>query len=634
MTLAVDVTRKGIKALEGASTEDIAKLLKDANDAYYNVGEPLLTDDLFDLTKDYLEKRDPKNPILKQIGAIVTGTKVKLPEFMGSLDKIRDDPKALANWIKKYKDEYVISDKLDGNSALYYINAKGKTSLYSRGDGAYGQDISNLLTFLNLPIPQTTPLAVRGELIISKAKWKTISHKGANARNMVAGVMHSKHPDPEVASQVTFIAYELLKPAPTTPKDGFTQMKEMGFECAHSIVLKEDDMTMTHLSEILMERRSKSPFEVDGIVVMHNESHPRGKSKNPKYAFAFKSLLTHDEAEVIVKEVEWNASKDGYLKPIVHFDPVTLAGASIRKATGFNANYIEQNKIGPGSRIIIIRSGDVIPFILKVLTPSANKQPAFPDMDFTWNDTHIDIQLANQTDNAEIQLKVMVHFVTTLQMKGLAAGLLKKMYEQANITTINKLIHVKAKDLQNVEGFQTKITEKVIAAIADGLQRAKCIDLMTASNVFGRGLGSKKLQVILNAYPKIVDGILPSEQELIGNDGIGATTAKQFLETYPKFQSFLKETGLVCKKQVQQKKSSHSSKKSVNGLHIVFTGFRNKEWETRVTDLGGKVSSSVSKNTSFIVAKDPTEDSGKLNKARDIGLTIIGIEEFEKTYHF
>lgn len=634
MTLAIEVAKKGIKALESASIEDIAKLLKDANDAYYNVGEPLLTDDLFDLTKDYLEKRDPKNPILKQIGAIVTGTKVKLPEPMGSLDKIRDDPKALTNWIKKYKNEYVISDKLDGNSALYYINAKGKSSLYSRGDGVQGQDISNLLTFLKLPNSSVKPLAVRGELIISKANWKKISHKGANARNMVAGVMHSKNPDPEVASQITFIAYELLKPIPITPSEGFAQMKEMGFECAHSIIVKESNMTMTHLSEILMERRSKSPFEVDGIVVMHNQSHPRGKSKNPKYAFAFKSLLTHDEAEVIVNEVEWNASKDGYLKPIVHFDPVTLAGASIRKATGFNANYIEQNKIGPGSRIIIIRSGDVIPFILKVLTPSANKEPSFPEIPFIWNDTHIDIQLINQTNNAQIQLKIMEHFVTTLQMKGLASGLLKKMYENGNINTLNKLIHIKPSELENIEGFKTKTIEKVINAIKDGLERASCIDLMTASNVFGRGLGSKKLQSILNAFPKIADGILPSEQELINNDGIGTITARQFLDTYPKFQDFLKETGLVCKKQKQHKHSSHESKKTVNGLHIVFTGFRNKEWETRITELGGKISSSVSKNTSIVIAKDPSEDSSKLNKARELNVTIISIEEFEKTYHF
>jgi len=640
MTLADQVAQKGVKALEVASIQDVVQLIRDANNAYYNLGKPLLTDDLYDIVKDYLTKKDPKNPVLKEVGAVVEGAKVTLPEYMGSLDKIRDDPKALISWKKKYPGDAVVSDKLDGNSALYYIDKKSKASLYSRGDGIQGQDVSKLLSFLNLPIPDKSlfPLAIRGEMIISKADWAPISHKGANARNSVAGVMHAKHPDPEIARQVSFVAYECLRPAQETPLQAFQYMKTLGFKVAECKLFSEAELTTDQLSEYLLKRRDLSPFEVDGIVIEHNTHHKRIKGQNPKYAFAFKTLLTHEEAEVIVKEVEWNASKDGYLKPTVHFDPVTLSGASIRKATGFNAGFIQEHVIGPGSRIVIIRSGDVIPHIVRVLTPAGSGKPALPmDIEYQWNESHIDILLKNPEENSQTMLRIMVHFVSTLQMKGLAEGLLKKMYDQANIKTLNQLIHLKQSQIEHVEGFKTKTIDNILQAIQEGIQRASCIDLMVASNLFGRGIGSRKLKAIADHFPEILDGKVPSYDELIAHEGLGPATVRQFIETYPKFQAFLKETELKCKKQSPPKLSTPSSepgKIPVQGLNIIFTGFRNKDWEGRITAAHGKIVTSVSKKTNLVIAKDPNEESNKLVQARANGIPIITPEQFEKEYIF
>jgi len=106
------------------------------------------------------------------------------------------------------------------------------------------------------------------------------------------------------------------------------------------------------------------------IVVRDNQHHSIISGKNPKYSFAFKTILTHEEAEVIVSHVEWNISKDGFLKPTVYFNPIHIGGVKIQKATGFNASFIQSNTIGPGSHIVIIRSGDVIPYIVRTLSPS------------------------------------------------------------------------------------------------------------------------------------------------------------------------------------------------------------------------------------------------------------------------
>jgi NAD-dependent DNA ligase len=188
----------------------------------------------------------------------------------------------------------------------------GSRKLYSRGDGEFGQDISHLVPMIkhippNNGIP-ATGIAVRGELIISKANWDKIRDMGANARNVVAGTMNAKHPNPAITENIDFVAYEMLKPKTLGPSACLDALDSMGFKVMHRELLASTTLTIESLSEILVRRRRDSEYEVDGIVVEHDEIHKIVKGKNPAHAFAFKSILTHDEAEVMVKEVEWNVS--------------------------------------------------------------------------------------------------------------------------------------------------------------------------------------------------------------------------------------------------------------------------------------------------------------------------------------
>ena len=195
-----------IPVLETKTEDEIAAVLSRASFEYYK-GSPIFTDEIFDIIKDYLQKKNPKHPVLEQIGAETYGEKVELPYFMGSLDKVRENEAALDKWKMKYTGLSIVSDKLDGNSALLVVK-DSKYKLYSRGDGAIGQDISHLIPYLkNIP-KGLTSIAVRGELIISKENWLK-NKKGANARNAVAGVMHSKKPDRELASVVDFVVQSI-----------------------------------------------------------------------------------------------------------------------------------------------------------------------------------------------------------------------------------------------------------------------------------------------------------------------------------------------------------------------------------------------------------------------------------------
>jgi|UniRef100_A0A6C0IFZ9 NAD-dependent DNA ligase len=621
-----------VNYLKTKTNDEIADILRKASFEYYK-GTPIITDDIFDIVKDYLEKKDPTNPVLKEIGAPTYGEKVDLPYWMGSLDKIRENEASLDKWKEKHPGKCVISEKLDGNSALLVV--KDKTfKLYSRGDGIKGQDISHLIPLI-AGMPDALPggLAVRGELIIKKVDWIKLhaKGKGANARNAVAGVMHSKKPDPELAAATRFVAYEQLHPR-VKMSESLEALEKYKFKVVHNTIMNRSDLSMETLSNYLMKRREKSLYEMDGIVVYHDAEHNQISGKNPSYAFAFKSLLTHEEAEVIVKEVEWNASKDGFLKPIIKFDPVTIAGVSIQKATGFNAQYIEKNVIGPGSRIVIIRSGDVIPHVHKILSKSANEKPSLPQMEFEWNDTHVDIILKHTSDDKDVMVKRIIYFTKTLEMKGVGPGIVERLYTNG-INTFKKFIHVSVEELLKMEGFQKKSAEKVVSEIHESVKNADCLTLMTASNLFGRSIAEKKLKLILEAFPEIQipTGKKPTESELSNISGVGEVTAKQFLEGLPLFFDFMKELGLNCKV-ITLEKVVVPKGKSLEELIVVFTGVRDKELEQEIEARGGKVGSSVSSKTKVLVAKDPSEDSGKIKTAKELGIPVVSLETFKKNY--
>uniref|UniRef100_A0A6C0D8A9 DNA ligase (NAD(+)) n=1 Tax=viral metagenome TaxID=1070528 RepID=A0A6C0D8A9_9ZZZZ len=623
-----ELSENPIPYLEKQSTETIAKLIKEASYKYYE-GNPPISDDIFDIMKNYLSSREPNHEVLKEIGASAPGEKVKLPYYMGSLDKIREDEKALESWKSKHGGKVVISDKLDGNSALLVYSSKGTIKMYSRGDGFEGQDISHLIPIIQGVPKNLKECAIRGELIISKDNWKT-KGKGANARNAVAGVMHSKHPDKVLASIVEFVAYEQLHPR-IKISESIGSLKDAGFHVVYNQEENSSDLTMDNLSKILIDRRLNSPYEVDGIVIFHDDNHNQVSGKNPSYAFAFKSILTHEEAEVIVKEVQWNASKDGYLKPLIYFDPVVLAGATIQKATGFNGQYIESNTIGPGSRIVIIRSGDVIPHIVRVLSKSASGKPSFPDVEYKWNETHVDIMLLDKSKASDVMIKQMAHFASVFDMKGVGSGIVERLYNNG-IDTIKKLLSLTVEQLLKMDGFQKKSAEKLVNEIKESLKKADCLTFMVASNLFGRAIGEKKLKHIVTNFPTILQGYKPTETELSKVDGIGSVTATQFLDGLPLFFDFMKDIGIPCDKKIEVKPVVISTKSSLSHLIVVFTGMRDKELEVEIESRGGKIGSSVSKKTTVLVAKDPSEDSGKVKTAKELGVEVLDFESFKKKY--
>ncbi len=643
-----------VNVLKELSEDDIATIIQKANYSYYNSDEPLFSDNLYDLIKEYLEEINPKHPILKNVGSTTdAGKKEELPFYMGSLDKIKADEKALDKYKKDYKGTYIVSDKLDGNSALIHYK-KGEMKLYSRGDGTVGQDISHLIPFIKTikDIDLNKEVAIRGELIISRDDFQKVKDKGANARNMIAGVINSKIPDMEIAKYAQFVAYELIAPK-LEPERQFKYIKALGFKVVNYEKVTENKLSVDELSKILVNRRDKSEFEIDGIVIFHNEIHKRLKNENPKYAFAFKSVLTMQKAEVIVTNVEWNLSKDGYLIPVINFNGVNLAGVTIKRAHGFNGKFINDNKIGPGSKIIIMRSGDVIPYVTEILTSSESGEPQMPEGKFIWTETGVDIKidLVEQKESDELKFKNIAYFFDKIDIKGLSSGNLRKIYDSGK-KTVKDILNCTIQDLLKVDGFKIKMAEKVYNAIQERKSSLDCLTVMDASNTLGRGIGKKKVELIIESIPSILQNrYIPTLAEMLAIKGVETKTASLFINNLPKYFEFIDINEINCtnpinnesqpelysemgvNKEIVKGKEVYTPDMMFKNKKFVFTGFRNTDLEKKIKSLGGTVTTSVSKTTTAVVRKDSSEkESTKVKKAEELGIEVINLDDFIKKF--
>lgn len=620
-----------IETLKSLPIKQIVKLLEKADIAFFNSSNTLLPDDIYDMVKQYIRDNDPNNQYLKKVGAEIEINKEELPIYMGSLDKIKDSEANIVKWKNKYKGNYVISEKLDGISCLLYHD-KNETKLLTRGNGYIGQNISHILPYLRIDVTKLQEkIAIRGELIISRSNWNLISNIGANARNVVAGAVHTKTVNKDTISKIDFVAYDILYPRKKL-SESLEYVKMLDMPVVNHIVGGNDILNLENLSQLLAKWRKESLYEIDGIVIQHDEEHNVLSGKNPKHAFAFKTIITNEQVEVIVTDVEWNISKHRYLKPLIKFEEISLGGVKIKQATGFNAAFIKNNKIGPGSHIIIVRSGDVIPHVLTVLTPSSNNQPKMPSVSYDWTETNIDIFLKGDEKNREHDINAFVHFMKTLDIDGVKEGVIAKMYD-AGFDTLKKIINISLDEIRIIPGFKDKSALKLYQSLQN-ISTSKCEKLLIASNVFGRGLGEKKLKLISDVYPFIgydkTRSFNLSIDDLIKINGIAVTTADQFIKGIEKYFEFCEDIGIECKKSNKEAINNQSSKFDIfKGKKVVFSGFRNKEYEDNITNSGGTITTALSKATNYLIVKEYNDSSAKIKKALEYGTIIMTKHELE-----
>jgi len=632
-----DFLKDGIGVVEALTEAELAGVLETANLAYYNTKTVLLSDNEYDIIKEYMERKYPSNTILDEIGAKVIKNKVELPYKMASMDKIKPDTNALVNWTQKYNGPYLLSCKLDGVSGLYTTEGD-EPKLYTRGNGSIGQDVSHLLSVLNLP--KEKGIVVRGEFILPRVVFnEKYKDKFANPRNMVSGIVNSKTIDLKT-HDMHFVTYEVIKPS-LKPSEQMSKLEELKYEVVQN--KRVETLTNESLSELLMDWRTNHEYEIDGVIVTDDRIHPR-KDGNPDFAFAFKMVISDQVAEAKVVDVVWTPSKSGYLKPRVRIEPIKLGGVTIEYATGFNGKFIEEHKIGIGAVIQLIRSGDVIPYIKSVTTPADVAK--MPNVPYHWTDSHVDIVLDNINDDMTVQEKNITDFFKTgLEVDGLGAGNVKKIMK-SGYTTIPAILHMSKDDFTKVAGFKEKMVNKLYDGIQVQVEKASLVTIMAASNKFGRGIGTRKIAPIMDKYPNILttnESIDEKTNMLLLVDGIGKENANTFASNIPVFLDFLDQCNLQYKlgnsttdngAPATPIEPDHAIDQTnpLYGKHIVMTKVRDADIIAQLKVNGGILDDSISKKTFILIVKSLDDVSNKTKKANEDNIPIMTPEMFKCAY--
>ena len=640
--------------LSSLNQESILKIIKYLSEQYYNKNVSMISDQLFDIIKEYYEKEFGIK--YTQIGAPVKSStgKVKLPFWMGSLEKIKPSTNTFNKWINDFIGPYIISYKLDGISALLY-KINGKVYMYTRGDGYAGTDISHCIESIGINVSKLIDGdAIRGELIMTKINFKKISDTMANARNAVSGIILTKKPDPKLLKLIDFVGYWVLSPQ-LLISEQLKYIEKKDFVPRSVDYWIKNKITIGELSDILLKGRKEHNYEIDGLVVIDNSKfYPLEVGINPTYGFAFKQLMTDQIAESTVIDVIWQISKDKYIKPKIKIIPVELSGVEITYATANNAKFIVDNVIGPGAIVKIVRSGDVIPKIEEVIKPADLLKPKMPNIKYEWTNTKVDIIATELDENTikKIIVKKLTFFFTTLNIKFMAEGTIEKFVSNG-YDDLWKILNADKKELEKIDGIGKTLIDKLYDSINNGLEGRKLCEIMAASQIFGRGIGIKKFKLITDDYPNIINIFKEKGQEhvltLINNiNGFDTKTTNKIVNNLNAFIDYLdkfvkiKPNLLVEKKISIAKLSKNKNEPNIesitkskldkySGKTIVFTGFRDKYIQDELEKLGSIITDSVSKKTDILVAANPTENTNKIAKAKEFNVELISKDEFYKS---
>lgn len=606
-------------------------LLKYFSNLYYNE-ESVISDANYDKIVNIYERKFGK---YYSVGAPPIKEKVNLPYFLSSLNKIVQE-EDVTKWVKKYKGPFVVEDKVDGITLLYESKTRDdgerEYKLYTHGDGYVADDVSYLLPYLNLPAV-IEDMSIRGELAIKNEKFKKYATKGDNkskvykkGRSFVTGAVgRSKNFDPERIRDLCFIAFQIMNET-TNPSQQIDKLKSLNFEVP--AVMYAQSLTYSILQVYTKERIANAPYDVDGVVIYFDVYHELPEGGYPEHIIAFK---VEGETKVVnVLKVQWTGSKGSKLKPVVIYETNFMSGGDLTKATGYNASFIVKNSIGPGAKILITRAGTVIPDIIDVISPSPTGPDLPTDKNYHWDERGTDIIL--DEDDDDVYANKLVHFFKTLDIKNAGFGRLKLLVEN-NYKTIDDILKMSKEDIASIEGFGETLSTQLYDDLHQKINGVPLVRIMNASYFFP-GFGDSRLQSIVDEYPDLLDwnnfdyhSIVGAIQSIQGFDKM----AHDFADNLPKFLRWINNNPSIVVQTPSIK--NNLIKQDMDGMVIVFSGFRDNNLKERIHDRGGRVTGSISGKTTHLVLKDINALKGKSRDAVDRGVPMLSLRQFKEKYN-
>jgi DNA ligase (NAD+) len=658
--------------------EELREEIEQHNYNYFVLNQPTISDAEYDkllrelqqLEEQFPQFKSPTSPTQRVGAPPQTEFKtVKHSIPMLSLanafsdDEVREFDARVKKLAEIDKIEYVAEPKFDG-LAVELVYEDGVFVLGStRGDGETGEDVTqNLKTIKSIPLrlrqPKDLPipkrLEVRGEVYMEIADFRKLNEEReergeplfANPRNAAAGSLRQL--DPKITAQrklhifcydvgqtvgITFRTQEeLLK---TLPRYGLRV-------CPIYRVCKNIDEALEFYRE-MQERREELPYEIDGVVIKVNDFEIReivGEvSRNPRWAIAYK--FPPKQATTRVKDIVVQVGRTGKLTPVAVLEPVPLGGVTVQHATLHNQDEIEKKDIRIGDWVLIQRAGDVIPEVVQPIVSrrtGTEKKFTMPERCPVCGDRvvrlpdEVDYRCVNISCPARLKESIL-HYASkgAADIEGLGERWVEALMNAGLVKEIPDLYKLKERviELVRLERMGPKLAENLLNAI----EKSKKISL--ARFIYGLGIRhvGERLAELLAQRFRTLDALMnASEEELLQVEEVGPTVAQSIISFFQDERNRemirkLREAGVQIIEEVSLQKAG-----ALAGKTFVFTGtlktLTRGQAEALVKAAGGRVSSSVSRKTDYVVAGE--EPGSKLQKARELGVTVLSEEEFRK----
>lgn len=634
--------------------------------AYYVKDAPKVEDSEYDKVYHELVSLEQEHPelisndsITQRVGGdILSGfSKVTHKVPMMSLNNAfnKNDLIDFENRIKKLTSmpiNYMVELKIDGLAInLRYENGKfiqGAT----RGDGVVGEDIThNLKTVKSIPLSLAKPLTieVRGECYMPKKSFIELNEAReaegenvfANPRNAAAGSLRQL--DPKVAAKRNLSTF-IYTVADTTgfdfnsQNDSLIELEELGLKINNERKLCHSIDEVWDYIENFRDKRHELDYEIDGIVIKVNDFTAQEEIgytvKAPRWAIAYK--FPAEEAETVIRDIEWTVGRTGVVTPTAVMDPVQLAGTTVARASLHNVDLITEKDIRLLDHVMIHKAGDIIPEVTRVLTDKRDETSVpyeFPthcptcDSELERIESEVALRCMNPMCPAQIK-EGLNHFVSrnAMNIDGLGPRVLEQMYDKDIIKNVADLYFVTEEELLTLDKIKEKSANNILTAISQSKNNS------LEKLLFGLGIqhvGAKVAKLIAEEFGTI-EQIMVAEKETINAiDTIGPVIAdsieKYFSnEEVKELVAELKRAGVNTDYLGQTAADLASVESPFKDKVIVLTGklthFNRNEAKEKIEALGGKVTGSVSKKTDIIVAG---EDAGsKLEKAEKLEITV------------
>lgn len=643
--------------------DELKTVIERANRNYYDLDAPTLEDDEYDAFMHELRGIEQQFPELltedspsQRVGgsAQTTFEKVRHEVQMGSLQDVFDVSE-VREFFERVKaegaDEFTVEPKIDGLSvSLVYENGV-LTQGSTRGDGFIGEDITpNIKTIRSIPlnIPEKLPLLeVRGEVYMPKKSFgelcelqeKNGEPLPKNPRNAAAGSLRQKDSKITASRKLDIFCFNIQRVEGKefrTHSESLEFIKNAGFRVIPDIrVCHTVDEIIERINEIGQMRQSL-PFDIDGAVVKVNDLALRNEigatSKVPKWAVAFK--YPPEEKETTLRSIEINVGRTGALTPVAIFDPVQLAGTSVARAVLHNQDFITERDVRVGDRIIVRKAGDIIPEVVKSVGHAENSEPYFIPgkcpvcgSNAVRDEDEAVIRCQNPDCPAQL-LRSLEHFASrgAMNIDGLGEAVVEQLVNAELVHTVADLYTLDLLQLTSLERFGAKSAENLLKAIENS-KKNEPDRLIFALGI--RGIGQKAATLLCQKFGDVDSIMSASAEDIAAIDGFGEILAQSVYNAMRephrvKLIERLKELGLNMTYTSQQVSDK------LNGLTFVLTGtlptLKRDEAKAMIEQRGGKVSGSVSKKTSYVVAGE--EAGSKLTKANELGITVLTEEQF------